>query len=173
LLEFGSLVEDGLRWYCVNAHRGQERRALLNIEQQGFEGYLPQVVTRRGRLVLQTPMFSGYLFVRFDPWRDRWRSLWSTFGVRRIFGSTPETPTAVPESVIEVVREREKVESALATPPDPSLPVPEGATVRLKNGVYDLTGICRWSSASRVQVLMTMLGAERLVTVDRQSVEVV
>ena len=55
-------------WYAVHSRPKQEIRALENLQNQGFETWLPMLTIeklRRGRLAEVTePMFSRYLFIR-------------------------------------------------------------------------------------------------------------
>lgn len=75
-------------WFLVqfkpNAHRVAER----NLNQQGFNTFLPveEITVRMGskfRNVLK-PLFPGYMFTGVDPAKKPWRQLNSTSGVSRI-----------------------------------------------------------------------------------------
>jgi len=146
----------------------RERVAQENVENQGFEAYLPLIEVMSARRTLRlVPMFPCYMFVRFDPAVDRWRAIASSRGVKRVFGSTPETPTAVPEWVMTGVREAERGNGRPDV--DGRHGVPLGAAIR----VGELTGVCEWSTEKRVGMLLTLMGRECRTTVDRDEVEMV
>lgn len=84
-------------WYLIHTKIRQERLALENLQQQGFECFLPQINAeklRRGNLrVVQEPLFPRYLFIRLSTGLDSqsWAPIRSTLGVSRLvtFGQTP------------------------------------------------------------------------------------
>ena len=82
-------------WYAVHSKPKQEHRALENLQQQGFEAWLPMLTVeklRRGRLAeVVEPMFSRYLFIRLDTEHSNWAPIRSTLGVSRLvsFGNRP------------------------------------------------------------------------------------
>jgi transcriptional antiterminator RfaH len=88
-----------VNWYVAYTKRGQEERALVNLERQGFACYLPllrrQKVSRGIVTVIQEPLFPRYLFVRLDPDEQNpgWGAVRSTRGITRLltFGSSPAT----------------------------------------------------------------------------------
>lgn len=95
-----------LRWYVAQTRARQERLALMNLEAQKFEVFLPQILkttrhARRHRLV-KSAVFPGYLFVRLDPDQHRWRSVNGTIGVSRLLTAN-ERPTPAPIGVVEAL----------------------------------------------------------------------
>ncbi|MGO1295957.1 MAG: transcription/translation regulatory transformer protein RfaH [Vibrio sp.] len=57
-------------WYLLYCKRGEQRRAKLNLENQGVECYYPEVrvekVLRNKRQVVKEPLFPSYVFICFD-----------------------------------------------------------------------------------------------------------
>lgn len=99
-------------WYVVQTKPRQEGRAMLNLCNQGFEAYFPQVSVeknRRGRLYRVTePMFSRYLFVRAeDPGRN-YSSIRSTQGVSHLvkFGGVVAT---LSDNIVELLKKQGEV----------------------------------------------------------------
>jgi transcriptional antiterminator RfaH len=84
-------------WYVIHTKPRQEARALVNLESQGYECYLPQLNKQklhRGVLELvQEPLFPRYLFIRLDSTQSgkSWGPIRSTLGVSRLvtFGFEP------------------------------------------------------------------------------------
>src|SRR5213080_563819 len=101
------------RWYVVQCRARQEERALDHLERQGFECYRPlyeREGIRRGRKILaQTALFPGYLFIRLDRIHDNWLPICSTRGVIQIVRFN-EYPLPVADGIIESIRRR--IESA-------------------------------------------------------------
>ena len=56
-----------LKWYVVRTEPRSEYRAAEALSKQGVEFYLPKVVsTAEGRRAKESPLFPGYLFVKWD-----------------------------------------------------------------------------------------------------------
>ncbi|NDC62375.1 MAG: transcriptional activator RfaH, partial [Betaproteobacteria bacterium] len=74
-------------WYAVHSRPKQEQRALENLQNQGYEAWLPMITLeklRRGRVTeVVEPMFSRYLFIRLDMEHTNWTPIRSTLGVSR------------------------------------------------------------------------------------------
>src|SRR5690606_6056526 len=108
-----------MHWYVVHTKPRQEQRALLNLEQQGYECYLPTLATekiRQGKLVVgEEPLFPRYLFIRLDSQQSgkSWSPIRSTKGVSRLvtFGTEP---ARVEAQLIETLQARH---AALASEP--------------------------------------------------------
>ncbi|WBV42744.1 transcription termination/antitermination protein NusG [Pseudoroseomonas cervicalis] len=103
-LDCGSLSE-GQRWFCVQTHAGQERRAAQELRQQDFVAFLPVAIrtsrTSRSARFTVRPELPRYLFVGFDPRRSQWRRIFSTYGVARLFCFGDWTPAAVRRGDVE------------------------------------------------------------------------
>lgn len=97
-------------------------------------------------------LFPGYLFVRFAVERDRWRSIFGTFGVTRLI-CAGDTPLAVPSDVMDEV-----MSGALFT----QGALTRGQRVRIVSGPFaGLTAsLMQLGSAGRVRVLLSILGGE-------------
>jgi transcriptional antiterminator RfaH len=84
-------------WYLIHTKIRQERVALENLERQGFECFLPQILVEKLRQstlqVVQEALFPRYLFIRLDTSREgqNWAPIRSTVGVSRLvtFGNVP------------------------------------------------------------------------------------
>jgi transcriptional antiterminator RfaH len=96
------------RWYLLQSRPRQEKRALFNLQEQGFECVMPlyqRERLRRGkRALVDEPLFPRYIFVRLDEISSNWYALRNTYGVTNIvrFGITPASVAA--EVVTSFVR---------------------------------------------------------------------
>lgn len=102
-----------MKWYVVHTKPRQESRALINLEQQGFQCFLPTIpkkrVSRRALQVTQEPLFARYLFIELDTELNgkSWAPIRSTLGVSKLvtFGTEP---ARVDSSLIHLLREQQE-----------------------------------------------------------------
>ena len=156
------------RWYLVRSLTGRELVAEGQLRNQGFSTFLPKQLktirhARRLRVALSA-FFPGYLFVRLDLGRDRWRSVNGTLGVACLVGSS-DRPTPVPPGVVEALIEAADARDVLAGPQ-----LRAGQTVRIIAGAFadQLAVIERLDDAGRVQLLLDILGAASSVEIRRE-----
>jgi transcriptional antiterminator RfaH len=98
-----------MHWYLLHTKPRQEQRAMLNLERQGFECYLPMLAVEKLRLgaltVIEEPLFPRYLFIHLSTEFSAkgWGPIRSTKGVSRIvtFGTEP---AKVDERLIDALR---------------------------------------------------------------------
>ena len=103
-----------MNWYLVHTKPRQEKVALLNLEQQGYDCYLPILQVERlchGSLaVIDEPLFPRYLFIRLgkSETAKSWSPIRSTKGVSRlvVFGLEP---ARVEEDLIGALRAQEGI----------------------------------------------------------------
>jgi transcriptional antiterminator RfaH len=146
-------------WYAVNTHPHSEKRAQDNLNRQGWTCFCP-LITRTHRVGRRlssrpSPLFPGYLFVSFDPSRSQWRSIDSTFGVRRIVKAC-DTPTRLPAGIVEAFQAMLNDSGEV----DFSLKMREGARVQFTQGPFaHLIGTLEHLDRNgRVTVLLDILG---------------
>ena len=99
-------------WHVVQSKPRGELRAKENLENQGFEVFLPMLVlekVRRGKLQNVTePLFSRYLFLRLTAQMQDLSVVRSSKGVSHLvrFGQTPAT---VPDTWVQGMRAQNDV----------------------------------------------------------------
>jgi hypothetical protein len=75
-------------WYVVHTKPRQETRALENLQNQGFECFLPtmEIEKLRNQRVMRVvePMFSRYMFIQLDDTTQNWGPIRSNFGRKQI-----------------------------------------------------------------------------------------
>lgn len=109
------------RWFVLQSRPRQERRALENLRNQGFECLLPLYLRerlRRGkREQVEEPLFPRYLFVRLNEVTSNWYALRSTYGVTNIvrFG---DIPAAVDDSIVQAFAGLQPTDCQLYQPGD-------------------------------------------------------
>lgn len=163
-----------LRWYLIHTKSSGEMSAEMNLERQGYEVYVPRLVTmgRFGRRQRDrvASLFPRYLFLRLDEGRQSLSPVHSTVGVTNVvrFGARY---TVVPDDVVRDLRARADPQSGLHRLSDRSLLAP-GIAVRISAGAFDgLEGIFeREAGTERVLVLLKLLGHEASVRVPTEFV---
>ncbi len=95
-------------WYVVHTKPRQEARALENLQNQGFNCFLPtmQVQKLRNQRVqtVTEPMFSRYLFIQLNEQTQNWGPIRSTLGVSKLVSFGPQ-PAKVPPEFIALLKE--------------------------------------------------------------------
>ena len=94
-------------WHLIYTKPRQEKRAALNLSQQGFEVFFPMMskeVLRQNSLdKVEEPLFKRYLFVRFDEISSPWHVIKNTLGVSDLvtFGNILAT---IPDEMINALK---------------------------------------------------------------------
>ena len=98
------------RWFAARYRAQLARWAQLNLRAQDFETFWPTyretVIRRNRRVVVERPVFHGYLFVKFDLSGWRWRAINSTQGIIRLLPMGNEEPVALPAGFVEALHAR-------------------------------------------------------------------
>lgn len=156
-------------WYAVQTQPNAERKAILNLNQQGYEVYLPQYLRRRRHArrveMVKAPLFPRYLFVAVDVATQRWRSIHSTIGVSRLVCSG-DVPAAVPACVVDQLRSREDEQGCIRLERQPMFS--PGDKVRVQDGIFEsCLGLFEGlSDGERVAILLDLLGRKVRVFID-------
>jgi len=99
-------------WFLVHTKPRLEELALINLERQGYNCYLPHLqiekIRRRKTEVVTEPLFPRYLFIKLDISGNGqgWSPIRSTLGVSKLvyFGTQP---AKVDERLVNLLRDRE------------------------------------------------------------------
>jgi transcriptional antiterminator RfaH len=158
-----------LRWYLIRTKPAAEATAQANLQRQGFEIYLPRVlspVRRRGRWRdTVSPLFPRYLFLRLQEGLQALGPVRSSIGVSDLvrFGSRY---AVVPDPIVEALRARADAATGLHRLALPA-PLAIGAPVRIGAGAFEgLHGIFqRRVGSDRVSVLLNLLGHDASVQI--------
>jgi transcriptional antiterminator RfaH len=94
-----------MKWYVIQSKPRQEFRALENLQNQGFEVFLP--INRVQKLQLaqikikEEPLFARYFFIRLEHETINWGLIRSTKGVCKLIRFGLESaPASVDDQVI-------------------------------------------------------------------------
>lgn len=160
-------------WYVAYTQPKREQTALVNLEQQGFDAYLPLYKTFKktpaGSLPVLEPMFPRYVFFRPGKPEQSMSGARSTRGVSFVlsFGFHPALLKAEELRAIQACEaERNRADLGDISPFQP------GLQVRLRHcGLQGLEGLVKSVSAKRVTLLLELLGRQKSVTVEHHQLE--
>jgi transcription elongation factor/antiterminator RfaH len=161
------------RWYVASAKVGRELQARGNLARQGYDVFLPvqRKTVRHARRQTDklVAYFPGYMFIRLDLDRERWRPIENTVGVLRMIRSQA-VPSAAPLGLVEQLLSRADSQGVVA--PDGSGLRP-GQAVRIAHGPFSeqIAVVDRMSGEHRVRVLLSLMGQELPVEIDRDHLD--
>lgn len=160
-------------WYLAYTKPRQEEVAKVNLDQQGFESYLPLYKkfkkTEQGPVSIFEPMFPRYIFFRPGQAGQSISTVRSTRGISTLvrFGFEP---AVIDETLLRRIRLLEEDRSH-ATLLELSNLKP-GQTVRLKHtALGGAEGLVQSVSSKRVAVLLDILGRPAVVQLEHHQVE--
>lgn len=180
---------DTERWYCIRTDYGAEATADIEIRLAGITLFAPTIwiparAARRDGPYLSPArpcrvelLFPRYMFAQFRL-SDDWQTIRDLPGVDCILGTSPDSPSPMPDDAIHKVRTVCEVNDCkyptgvdLHNLDAPVLLEP-GSAVRFISGpMMGFHGICEWSDAERVGLLMSILGGTVPISTSRMMVE--
>ena len=160
------------RWYLLASKPREEVRAHTNLEQQGYQTYLPMVKRehrRRGKSNINTePLFPRYLFIQLDREHDNWAPIRSTFGVSGLvgFGTRRTNYIPIPDLIISLLQSHENSQGLHQL--EKAEWFSKGETVRITSGPFaEIEGVFVMEDGlHRSMVLIEMLGKQQHITVE-------
>ena len=101
-----STIAENSKWILVYTKAKEEQKAKRNLQNQGFEIFLPMIAFEKlnqSKSITLKAMFPGYLFVKINTELDKWNRIKSTRGVSHlvIFG---QRLAEIPNQVIAYLK---------------------------------------------------------------------
>jgi transcriptional antiterminator RfaH len=159
-------------WYLAYTKPRQEDIARVNLEQQGFESYLPLYKkfkkTELGPVSVFEPMFPRYIFFRPSRAEQGISTVRNTRGISTLvrFGFEP---ALLDDVLLQRIRHMEQLRHQ-ATMQDMSN-LSKGQTVRVQHtALAGVEGLVQSVSSKRVAVLLEILGRPALVELEHHQV---
>jgi transcription antitermination factor NusG len=164
-------IEPGCSWYAVEVAYKKELVVASALGHKSFECYVPLYESRKvwtDRIkVVSLPLFSGYVFCRFDPNGKRLPILMTPF-VRQVVSINRE-PAPIPDAEIDGIRLA--LESGAAVEPCERLQ--SGSRVTVSKGPF--TGFegdfVRYQGKDRLILSISLINRAVAVEIDRAFVE--
>ncbi len=162
------------RWYLAYTKPRQEQIALNNLQQQGFDAYLPLYKkfkkTEQGPVALFEPMFPRYILLRPGKPEQSLSVVRSTKGIASLvrFGFEP---AQIQDELVQRIRQLEQDRNQANLQELGNLKA--GQTVRLQHtALGGIQGLVQNVSSKRVAVLLEILGRPMVVELEHHQVEV-
>lgn len=153
-------MSEDAKWYVVRTLVRAEERALLNLARQGFEVFTPRIArsvrhARRSFWRL-TPVFPGYVFIRMDASRQRWRPVDSTVGVAGIV-KIAGAPAPLPAGLVDQLKALADANGAVTGHAET---ISVGDSVRVLGGPFDnwIGEVFSLPAKDRILLLISMAG---------------
>jgi len=162
-----------LGWYVAYTQSRREQVAKVNMEQQGFDSYLPLYKTFKkspaGALAVFQPMFPRYVFFRPVKARQSISGARSTRGVSFVLSFGFRLAVLKPETLQAIrVCEGERSRAGLAE----ISPFRPGLRARVRSGgLRGLEGLIQSVAGQRVTLLLELLGRENSVSISPNQIE--
>lgn len=162
------------QWFLIYTKPHQEERAKENLENQGFETFLPMIAfeqIKQPKSFSLKPMFPRYLFSKFTVDNNNWRHIKSTRGVSQIvvFG---ENFTEVPNSVMDYLKSKVDDSDVLKLH-NTRKTFQKGDELVIKKGAFqgkDATFLSM-SGKARVRVLLSLMNQLLITDIPGQNIE--
>ena len=157
-------------WLAIQIKPREEKRAMENLTNQGFESYFPAIYSlaeyRKKSRIMKEPMFPGYAFVKVFH-NIELKSLNSTRGVTKIIKFGEEYPAIDHQDIVDI----KSIEEA-------SLKDPKQETYKIGDQIIIASGplknqkgtIYRQASNQRVEILYMMLNRAHLITMKIENI---
>lgn len=160
-------------WFIVQFKPNAHHRAVKNLNQQGFETFLPLLDTtsRNGSRFINSsrPLFPGYMFVKFDKTNIHWHKINNTFGVSRLitFNSIIKS---IPATVINNLTKRCDLSGKLM----PLKELEKGSKVKVLSGPFAnfIATVEKYETKQRIWVLMGLMGREAKIQTTLDSIQI-
>lgn len=165
-----------LRWYVAQTSPKLEAFAHSQLINQDFEIFLPlykKRVFKKSILHSIYPLFSGYLFVRFDKDIDQWRSINGTKGVKKLLGMDSEKPSPInPIFIEEMMQKTDKMGFIDLGEADETIcNFRQGDQLKIMGGVFKgHIGTYELNDKKRISILLACIGGKNRVWVDQSNV---
>lgn len=154
------------RWFVAQCQPRMELWAIKNAAAQEFDVYWPRYEVKQKRGIgrsYQKGVFPGYIFVSFDVADGYWRSIFSTFGIRRVLGATDFGASALPSGFVETMMEAAPT-GIIELPKEDTVQYSIGDQLKITEGpMAGKVGIFKYSEKGRVALLLSLLGRENIV----------
>lgn len=157
-------------WYLVTTKYSKEHEAQENLENQGFETYLPLIdvekIVKGKRKTVTEPAFPKYIFIKFDPELLSASLVRNTHGVGsqgivRFGNGMTDIPWYVIENMKKMFEDYRISRDFM-----------EGEAVRVSIGGYgDIEAIFkRPVGADRSEIMLSLLNQQQLLIIDNKSI---
>ena len=146
-------------WFILQFKPNAHHQANKNLNQQGFETFLPLHDTTSRKLSrfisASKPLFPGYMFIRFNRAESEWHKINNTYGVSRLitFNSILKS---IPTTFVDHLKKRYDLSGKLI----PVKKLKKGDHVTVLKGPFAnfIATVEKYEADQRIWILMDLLG---------------
>ena len=152
------------KWYLIKTKPRQEKKAMQNLENQGYRSFCP-IVKLNNKFVF---LFPGYLFIQLNDKKQDFSPIKSTKGVL-YFVRFGLSFAKVPTSVIEFIKANQHVNTNKIKKLNQ---FNSGDKVQISDGPFEnyMAIFKCYRSDERVILLMNLLGRQQSLCMKKESV---
>ena len=146
-------------WFILQFKPNSHHQASKNLNQQGFETFLPLHDTTSRKLSRfinsSKPLFPGYMFIRFDKAESEWHKINSTYGVSRLITFNSHLKS-IPTKFVDSLLKRYDLSGKLL----PIKKLKEGDQVAILMGPFAnfIATVEKYEADQRIWVLIDLMG---------------
>lgn len=163
------------RWVVVRHRADDGGNVRFNIRRAGIDVHWPRIWERRPRRDdVARPLFGGYMFARLDPGQS-WGPILRVRNVLGVLSGADGAPIPVPEGTVErLIEKAGAIDGVINTLPDamPARMAPGTKLAVLSGPFAELDAVLAQDAGARVQVLLRIMGGDRIVQMPRENVAV-
>jgi len=159
-------------WFILQFKPNAHYQANKNLNQQGFETFLPlnNTTSRNASRFINAnrPLFPGYMFITFDRTESKWHKINNTYGVSRLvtFNSTLKS---IPDIFVNNLMKRYNLSGNLL----PIKKLKKGDQVKLLKGPFAnfAATVEKYEDDQRIWVLMDLMGRKSKIQAATDSLQ--
>ena len=159
-------------WFILQFKSNSHHLATKNLNQQGFETFLPlhDATSRKLSRFINTskPLFPGYMFIKFDRAESDWHKVNNTYGVSRLltFNSILKP---IPTKFVDSLMKRYDSSGKLI----PIEKLKNGDQVMVLKGPFAnfIATVEKYEDDQRIWVLMDLMGRKSKIHIERNSLQ--
>jgi len=146
-------------WFILQFKSNAHHKAVKNLNQQGFETFLPlhDTTSRKLSRFINTskPLFPGYMFIRFDRKKSEWHKINNTYGVSRLI-TVDSILKSIPTIFVDSLMKRYDLSGKLI----PIQKLKKGDHVTVLKGPFAnfIATIEEYETDQRIWILMDLMG---------------
>ncbi len=152
------------KWFIAQIKPNSYHSAIKNLEQQGFETFLPKMkITLRQEnkfVVKNVYVFPGYMFVGFDPHIISWTKINSTYGVLKILAFNNKPSEISSDLILEFKSRYENNSNSMQ-----GKELQKGDVIKLNMGPFAelIAKVESVEKYNRIWVLLEAMGGNRRI----------
>ena len=159
-------------WFILQFKPNAHHQANRNLNQQGFETFLPlhESTSRNLSRFINTtrPLFPGYMFITFDRAETKWYKINNTYGVSRLvtFNSILKS---IPTIFIDNLMNRYDLSGKLL----PIAKCKKGDKVKVLGGPFAdfIATVEKYEADQRIWILMDLMGRKSKIQTEAESLQ--